>query len=112
MSLLTDFRSRLNDPDLRDTVLSLIPVFHRLRDLGSSLLPGAGALGARDRIIAYLCRYPRQVIAGDELMVVSGIAEWARRVRELRVQFGWTIYSGVTFQQWRKMLLTRAMRGC
>ena len=30
-------------------------------------------------------------------MVVSGIAEWARRVRELRVQFGWSIYSGVTF---------------
>jgi predicted restriction endonuclease len=31
-------------------------------------------------------------------MVVSGIAEWARRLRELRVQFGWPIYSGVTFQ--------------
>ena len=30
-------------------------------------------------------------------MVVSGIGEWARRVRELRVQFGWWIYSGVTF---------------
>jgi predicted restriction endonuclease len=31
-------------------------------------------------------------------MVVSGIAEWARRLRELRVQFGWSIYSGVTFR--------------
>jgi hypothetical protein len=30
-------------------------------------------------------------------MVVSGIGEWARRLRELRVQFGWWIYSGVTF---------------
>ncbi|MDR4480545.1 MAG: HNH endonuclease signature motif containing protein [Nitrospira sp.] len=29
-------------------------------------------------------------------MVVSGIGEWARRVRELRVEFGWWIYSGVT----------------
>jgi len=38
------------------------------------------------------------VITGDELMVVSGIGEWARRVRELRVEFGWWIYSGVTFQ--------------
>lgn len=37
------------------------------------------------------------MINGDELMVVSGIAEWARRVRELRVQFDWSIYSGVTF---------------
>ncbi len=32
-------------------------------------------------------------------MVVSGIGEWARRVRELRVQFGWWIYSGLTFRQ-------------
>ncbi len=31
-------------------------------------------------------------------MVVSGISDWARRLRELRVQFGWSIYSGVTFQ--------------
>ena len=54
---------------------------------------------ARDRIIAYLLKYPSQVIDGDELMVISGIAEWARRVRELRVQFGWPIYSGVTFQE-------------
>lgn len=44
-------------------------------------------------------QYPRVVIDGDELMVVSGINEWARRVRELRVQFGWWIYSGVTFTQ-------------
>ena len=29
-------------------------------------------------------------------MVVSGIQEYARRVRELRVQFGWAIVSGVT----------------
>lgn len=32
-------------------------------------------------------------------MVVSGIGEWARRVRELRVQSGWWIYSGVPFKQ-------------
>jgi len=46
-----------------------------------------------------LLQYPGVVIDGDELMVVSGISEWARRVRELRVQFGWWIYSGVTFNQ-------------
>ncbi|MCR2835254.1 HNH endonuclease [Parerythrobacter lacustris] len=39
------------------------------------------------------------LIDGDELMVISGIGEWARRVRELRVQDGWWIYSGNTFQQ-------------
>ena len=53
---------------------------------------------ARGRILAYLRKHPFKVIAGDELMVVSGIGEWARRVRELRVQFGWWIYSGVTIK--------------
>lgn len=68
-----------------------------LRDLGSSLIPKNEAASARERIIFYLRRYPQTVIDGDELMVVSGIGEWARRVRELRVQYGWWIYSGVTF---------------
>jgi hypothetical protein len=66
--------------------------------LGSSLLPGGDQLAARDRIIAYMQKYPFKVIDGDELMVVSGIGEWARRLRELRVQFGWWIYSGFTFR--------------
>jgi len=39
------------------------------------------------------------LIEGDELLVVSGIGEWARRVRELRVEFGWWVCSGVTFKQ-------------
>jgi hypothetical protein len=30
---------------------------------------------------------------------VSGIGEWARRVRELRVQQGWWIFTGVTFRE-------------
>ena len=75
----------------------MVPVYHKLRDLGSSLIPKIEAASGRERIIAYLRRYPQTVIDGNELMVVSGIGEWARRVRELRVQFGWWIYSGVTF---------------
>jgi hypothetical protein len=97
VELLTNFADELRKTDLRAKVLALIPAFHKLRDLGSSLIPKIQAPSARDRIIAYLGRYPRTVIDGDELMVVSGIGEWARRVRELRVQFGWWIYSGVTF---------------
>ncbi|WP_235937972.1 HNH endonuclease [Endobacterium cereale] len=38
------------------------------------------------------------VIDGDELMVVSGIQDYPRRVRELRVQLGWQISSGATFK--------------
>lgn len=39
------------------------------------------------------------VINGDELLVVSGIQEYARRLRELRVQQGWAIASGVTIKE-------------
>ena len=97
VELLTNFAAEIQKPDLREKVIALIPAFHKLRDLGSSLMPKSDELSGRDRIIAYLLRYPHKVIDGDELMVVSGIGEWARRVRELRVQFGWWIYSGVTF---------------
>lgn len=99
VELLTNFAEELKKEDLREKVVALVPAFHKLRDLGSSLIPQSEAASARERIIAYLKQYPRVVIDGDELMVVSGIDEWARRVRELRVQFGWWIYSGVTFNQ-------------
>ena len=99
VDLLTNFSEELEKDDLRTKVVALVPAFHTLRDLGSSLIPKSEARSARDRIISYLRQYPQNVIDGDELMVVSGISEWARRVRELRVQFGWWIYSGVTFNQ-------------
>jgi hypothetical protein len=98
VDLLTNFAAELKAPDLRAKVIALIPAFHKLRDLGCSLIPKNEASSARERILAYFKRYPHTVIQGDELMVVSGIAEWARRVRELRVQFGWAIYSGMTFR--------------
>lgn len=98
VDLLNNFAAELKKSDLREKVVCLIPVFHKLRDLGSSLIPAVTVRSAAERIIAYLRAYPLQIIAGDELMVVSGIGEWARRVRELRVQFGWWIYSGVIFQ--------------
>jgi hypothetical protein len=97
ISLLTNFAIKLRSADLRAKVIELVPAFHKLRDLGCSLVPKNEGSSARDRILAYLRRYPHVVINGDELMVVSGISEWARRLRELRVQFGWAIYSGVTF---------------
>lgn len=99
VDLLTNFAVELKKTDLRARVVALIPAFHKLRDLGSSLMPKTSGASALERIISYLKTYPRTVIAGDEIMVVSGIGEWARRVRQLRVQFGWWIYSGVTFKQ-------------
>lgn len=98
-ALLADFAGELSRPDLRERVRALIPSFDKIRDLGVSLMPGYSDAGARDRILAYFLKYPRTVIDGDELMVVSGIGEWARRVRELRVEFGWPINSGATYKE-------------
>lgn len=73
----------------------MVPAHHLLRDLGSSLL-NIDIPSARDRILQYLLRYPLEPIKGEELMIVGGISEWARRVRELRVQYGWKIISGLS----------------
>lgn len=99
LGLIQNFETELKSGDLRSKVIALVPAHHILRDLGSSLIPKESAASARERIVLYLTSYPRQVIKGDELMVISGIGEWARRVRELRVQFGWNIATGVTAKE-------------
>jgi len=93
--LIRNFETHLQEGELRTKVLALIPVFHGIRALGKSLIPYELAHAARDRILYYFRQYPKIVINGDELLVVSGIQEYARRVRELRVQQGWAIASGV-----------------
>jgi len=100
--LLADFENELLNDDLRVKVISLVPVFHELRKLGKSLLPVALSTAARDRILYYLKKYQGMVIHGDEIMVVSGIQEYARRIRELRVQFGWEIMSGIAVNDMSK----------
>ena len=102
IELLINFERHLNDSDLRTQVKRLVPVNHLLRDLGSSLLSGPETLSARDRILSYFRKHPFTVLHGDELMVVAGISEYARRVRELRVEQGWQIISGVTVSDMRE----------
>ena len=97
--LLTNFEQELKSDSLRNKVLALVPCFNQLRDLGKSLIPSTIARSARDRILHYFQKYPAVIISGDELLVVSGIQEYARRVRELKVQFGWSIVSGLTAKQ-------------
>ncbi|MBP7947922.1 MAG: HNH endonuclease [Verrucomicrobia bacterium] len=100
--LIRNFETHLREGELRTKVLALVPIFHGLRDLGKSLIPYELARAARDRILYYFCQYPKVVINGDELLVVSGIQEYARRLRELRVQQGWAIASGVTIKEMRE----------
>jgi hypothetical protein len=99
VNLLINFRDELKKPEIRSKVIALIPAYHILRDLGSSLIPESDANSARDRILYYLLKYPQRIIKGEELMVVAGIGEWARRVRELRVEFGWSIATGCTIKE-------------
>jgi len=99
VSLIENFEAELRSGELRPKVLALIPIFQGLRDLGKALMPSQYASAARDRILYYFRQYPGTIINGDELLVVSGIQEYARRLRELRVQFGWSIMSGVTIKE-------------
>ncbi len=98
-NLLTNFKKELESDSLRSKVLALVPSFNHLRELGKSLIPRAIARSARDRILHYFLKYPATIISGDELLVISGIQEYARRIRELKVQFGWSIVSGLTAKQ-------------
>ncbi len=96
VDLLTDFEKHLQSSELRQQVRALIPANHLLRDLGSSLLRDETAKAARDRILRYLLKYVGVVIEGEELMAIGGISEYARRIRELRVEHGWKIITGYT----------------
>ena len=100
--LIKNFEAELRSGELRPKVLALIPIFRELRELGQALIPRQYSSSARNRILYYFLKYPHTIINGDELLVVSGIQEYARRVRELRVQFGWVIASGVTIKEMRE----------
>lgn len=53
--------------------------------------PAKRGQGARSKLLAYFKEHVGEVLYGEELSVISGIGEWARRVRELRVQDGYPI---------------------
>jgi hypothetical protein len=102
LDLVENYEAHLKSGELRERVIALIPVHYVLRDLGCSLMEGDGLDAAIDRIIGYLRTYPLAVIGGDELMIVSGVSEYARRVRQLRVEFGWSIVSGMAMRELKK----------
>ena len=47
--------------------------------------------GGRQKILAYLKAHVGEEVSGEELAAASGIHEWARRLRELRVEHGYAI---------------------
>jgi hypothetical protein len=102
LKVLSEFKVPLETAGLRDQVRALVPGNHLMRDLGGSLLPQGSGSSAPQRILSYLRTFPGEIIDGDELMVVAGISEYARRIRELRVEQGWPILSGVAARDQRR----------
>lgn len=97
--LLNRFEEQSADTRLRERVLALVPVYRSVLALGPSLFPSELKANARGRLLHYFREYPLTALAREELAVVGGIGEWARRVRELRVEYGWSIVSGITAKE-------------
>ncbi len=81
---------------LRDKVLRLVALLRDAKRLNIAVVRDSGvdAPDARTRLLLYLQANIGVVIDSAELEVVSGISDYPRRIRELRVQFGYQIVSG------------------
>ncbi|MFC1635976.1 HNH endonuclease [Planctomycetota bacterium] len=99
--LITDIETKLEQYrkdymglSWREKVLLLVQMSGSVKRLGKTTNPDAAKLGARERIRLYLLDNVGVVISAAELEVVSGISEYGRRIRELRVQDGYKILTG------------------
>ncbi|MGW0062497.1 HNH endonuclease [Streptosporangium sandarakinum] len=66
-----------------------------MREALSRVNRAFGIRSGQDAILRYLRNHVGVSVPADDLAGVSGISEWARRVRELRVEYGWPIESGI-----------------
>lgn len=83
---------------LREKVLRLVQLRGSVCDLGVTVAVdhGLSKTNALDRIRVYFEENVGAVLAGEELAVVSGISEYGRRIRQLRVEMGYRILSGAS----------------
>lgn len=100
--LIDDFTRTLREQSLREQVKALVPASRALKDLGASLVQTNCPMSGRERILAYLRANVGQVVPGEECMIVAGIGDYPRRIRELRCEMGWPILSGVTAKEMRE----------
>jgi len=100
--LLREFEAELSAGELRSKIQALIPIHQTLLSLGKSVISAQVASSARDRILHYFLAHPFTLIPREELAIVAGIEEWARRLRELRVEHGWSIINGATAKQMKE----------
>jgi hypothetical protein len=80
-----------------DVLMLMAELGRRQAEVRELLGKVAGRLGlpsgAKPRLLSYLLATRGKVVGKDELSGISGIHEWARRIRELRVEDGWRISS-------------------
>lgn len=111
IELLRSFEQHLTGSDLRRRVKAMVPIVEGARELGSSMLPRGQYRSGKARMLAYLQQFTGQIIDGAELMVVARIGDYPRRLRELRVQEGWPLLSGLTVAELRESLLEEGATG-
>lgn len=91
---LADYKRDYTGLSWREKVILLVKVSGSVKRLGKLTNPICATVGARERIRLYMLDNVGIVIAASELEVVSGISEYGRRIRELRVQDGYKILTG------------------
>jgi DNA (cytosine-5)-methyltransferase 1 len=87
----------LNEEEIRESAKALAESKDAIKEIGKALYPEATS--GRERILKYLLSFPRTPISGKELAAVAGIEQYARRIRELRKERGWPVYSGLTMRE-------------
>lgn len=95
---LKDFNIHHDSLTLREKVKRLAELTYKNRCLNVSVMVQAGypSTPALARIRLYFEHHVTEVLEGSELEVVSGISEYARRIRQLRVEEGLRILTGAS----------------
>lgn len=104
VELLHDLPERLRTGSIGEQVSNLVEVNLYLRALGASIgasLAPENARSGRARLLAYLRHQVGHIVHTDELMIVAGIGDYPRRIRELRAKHGWPIISGLAVSDMR-----------
>jgi len=95
---LLDFVDSSMSPD--EWLESLARIGQRRSRLANAVNQVSSAMGlprgAKPRLLRFLLQRRGRVVDKAELAAVSGINEWPRRIRELRVEDGWPIHSNVS----------------
>jgi len=93
-SKLSGYRQEFIGLTWREKVLLLVDITKSVKILGINSNYSAAGVASRERIRLYLVEHVGIIISASELEVVSGISEYGRRIRELRVQDGYKIITG------------------